>query len=263
VLLDPGEWQWDVGVIYAFVHHDFPIVVLDNWGNVVNVVEGRTRNRELFVPLGARYGLNRRTQLFVFMPVGWANSELSFPGFDDFDNDGPIGDVTFGSTFLLSSNECRNVTFTIAGTAPTGGDPFDDNLLFSAASLGDGFWAASADLTCIRTYDPVVLFTTIGTRQYIEREHENADILPGGEYRWSFGVGFAASSKVTLSSRFSAAYIDETEVNGDRIEGSMQEPMSVRLAATIAQCNRWFEPFVEFGTNDDANITVFGAIYTY
>jgi hypothetical protein len=129
--------------------------------------------------------------------------------------------------------------------------------------LGDGFWGVSGDFLFIRTYDPVVLFTSLGTRHSFEREHLGNDIMPGAEWRGSMGVGLSVSPKVTLSARFAAAYVEETEINDDRVEGTIQEPMSVRLAATIAQCNRWFEPFVEFGTNDDANTTVFGAIYTY
>ncbi len=263
VLLEPGQWQWDVGLIYVNQQNNLPIVFVDGAGNVTDVQEGQIRTRQLFIPFGARYGLNRRTQLFFELPIGWANSELSTFGSDEFDHDGPIGDITLGFTHLLASNDCRDVVFTLAATAPTGGDPYDDDLAFPAASLGQGFWALSGDLTCIRTYDPVVVFTSIGSRFYFERNHLGNDIQLGNEYRWSMGFGLAVSPKVTLSTRFAAAYIEETEIDDERIPGTIQEPMSIRFAATIAQCNRWFEPFVEFGTNDDSNATVFGVIYTY
>ena len=41
-----------------------------------------------------------RLQLFTNVPFGWANSERSIAGLDDFSNRGGIGDVRFGGNFL-------------------------------------------------------------------------------------------------------------------------------------------------------------------
>ncbi len=264
VLLDPGEWQFDIGLVYSYQQNDIPVALLDAMGDIASVIEGQIRQRELFIPFAARYGLSERTQLFIDVPVGWANTELSWNGSDEFDNDGGFGDITFGASFLAATDECRDVVFTFGVTAPTGDDPFGvTGTALPTATLGEGFWVFSGELLFIQTYDPVVLFTSIGTQQSVQREFNDLEILPGGEYFWTFGVGLAVSPRVTLSTRFIAGYVSETTIDSERVPGTIQEPMAVRMAATIAQKDYFVEPFVQFGTTDDANDSVFGVVWTY
>lgn len=264
VLLKPGDWQVDIGLVYSYQQNDVPLALLDGGGNISDVVEAQVRQRELFIPFAFRYGWTKKTQLFINVPVGWANTELDFVGSDETENDGGVGDITFGFTHLCRSDECRDIVFTFATTAPTGDSPFGPAATtLPTAALGDGFWSFFGELLCIQTYDPVVVFTSIGTQQSIEREIFGDNILPGGEYFWTFGTGFAVNPRVTLSTRFIAEYISDTYINGDRVPGTAQEPMSIRLAATIAHPDYFVEPFVQFGTNDDAVDTLFGVVWTY
>jgi hypothetical protein len=263
-LLQPGEWQVDIGLVYSFQQNDIPIAVLDGMGDITDVVEGQIRERELFIPFAFRLGATERIQLFLNAPVGWANTELSFVGSDEFENDGGVGDITFGASFLVITNDCRDVVFTFATTAPTGDNPFPAVATgLPVAALGEGFWSFFGELLCIQTYDPVVLFTSIGTQQSVQREFFGAEILPGGEYFWTFGAGLSVNPRLTLSSRFIAQYTSETTIDGDRVPGTIQEPMAIRMAATIAQPDYFVEPFVQFGTNDDAVDTLFGAVWTF
>jgi len=58
-------------------------------------------------------------------------------------------------------------------------------------------------------------------------------------------------------------YQSRLQVNGQGIEGSSQEPISLQLAATIARpCDR-HRPFVAFGMTEDAAAVNFGITYTY
>ena len=264
VLLKPGEFQFDYGVTYSKFDVTLPVLVNAGPG-VVTVEHAELRLREMRVPLEVRYGLARRVQLFLNVPFGWVNSELSFVGFDEFENDGGLGDIVFGGTFLLreGDGEKSDAILTLATVAPTGDDPFTPvGLSPSSPTLGGGTWSLSSNLLLVRNYDPVVLFYGAGTRQHFLSKFEGVNFRPGGEYNYQFGVGFAVNSQVTLSTRFNGAYISELRIDGQRIRGSIQEPMTLGLAMTISKCKKLIEPFVDFGLTDDATDARVGIIWT-
>ncbi len=115
----------------------------------------------------------------------------------------------------------------------------------------------------IDNYDPIVIFYGIGYRHQFEREFLGIDVDPGEEIRAQLGVGFAVNSQVTLSTRFAAAFITRTQYDGQSVDGSYSEPMSVRFAATVLRCQKLIEPFVEIGATDDATASRFGIVWTY
>lgn len=262
VLLKPCQWQVDVGLSYVLFEDDLPVVILDG-GEVSAVVQGKVKERRLFVPLAVRYGWSKRTQLFCDVPLGWADTELSLTGTDEFDDHGGIGDIVSGATFLLRQCNNEDIVLTVAATFPTGGDPYDNNQVFQGAALGEGFWALSADVLCIKTIDPVAFFYGVGTRHSFAHDYLGSEIKPGGEYRYQLGVGLAINPRVTLSTRFAGSYVSDLRVNDNRVAGTLQEPMSIRMAATISQRCNFVEPFVEFGLTDDAAASYFGIVWTY
>jgi hypothetical protein len=77
------------------------------------------------------------------------------------------------------------------------------------------------------------------------------------------GVGFALNPKVTLSTRFNVSYFTTTQIDYQDFEGTFSEPMSLRFAATVANCGRIIEPFAEIGVTDDAPDGRFGITWTY
>jgi hypothetical protein len=263
VLLSPGEYQFDYGFTYTKFDTDFPIFVTDGMG--VAVADAEFRIREFQVPLEIRYGLARRVQLFLNVPFGWANTEFTFPSFEEFENDGGLGDISFGGTFLLREH-CQgkpDAILTFASSAPTGNDPFSPaGASPSAPSLGNGSWSLASNLLFVQNYDPIVVFYGFGTRQYFETEIRGIDFQPGGEYNYQMGVGFGVNSNVTFSTRFNGAYITEAELAGERIRGTISEPMTVTLAMTIAKCQKLIEPFVDIGLTDDASDARIGITWT-
>lgn len=264
VLLKPGDFQFDYGFAYTKFDVTTPVIISTLSGNVVEHAD--VRLRELRVPFEVRYGLARRVQLFLNVPFGWVNSELSFPGFDNFKNDGGIGDVVFGGSFLLRENDPCNkpdAILTFGAVAPTGSDPFVAAAVNTAApSLGNGVWSLASNLLFIKNYDPVVVFYGAGTRQSFDRDFNGQEIRLGGEYNYQFGVGFGVNSRVTFSTRFNGAYITETRIDGQRLPGTIQEPMTLGLAMTISKNKKLIEPFVDFGITDDASDARFGITWT-
>lgn len=265
VLLEPGELQIDYGAIYSLIENDFPSVVSTMSGDVV--LESTLKQRQLFVPLEFRLGVTPRLQLFANIPIGWSNTEFAIAGALDADeSDGGLGDITLGSTFLLfdGKGQTTDVVFTGALTLPTSDSPFVlGRTGFGQPSLGDNFYGLSGDLLWINNYDPLVIFYGVGLRHQFEKQVAGMEVDPGNEARVQLGVGFAVNSTVTLSTRFAASFITRTQFDGVSLEGSYAEPMSIRCAATVLRDCDIVEPFVEFGTTDDAASTSFGVVYTY
>ena len=208
-------------------------------------------------------------QGFIQVPVGWANVQAAINNFDEYESDGGVGDIGFGLTAQLRDayKDCPYIIGTVAGLAPTGGDPFGvfGAISPNAPSLGNGFWAISGNLLWVQTrYDPVVLFYGFGARYQFEREYFGIEFQPGTEFNYTLGTGFAVNERVTLSTQFFGSYIEELKANGERVEGTIQEPMNLRLAATLAKpCNRIVEPFITFGLTDDSISSNFGITWTY
>ena len=264
VLLDPGQFQFDYGVTYTKFDLPVPVVLSTPSGNVVELAQFRAR--EMRLPFEIRYGLARRVQLFVNVPFGWANTEFSLSGLEAFENDGGIGDVIFGGSFLLRDNDpCDkpDMILTLAASAPTGKSPFQAIGTSTAVpTLGSGAWSLASNLLWIKNYDPVTVFYGLGTRQHFDADFNGQDLRRGGEYNYQFGVGFGVNSKVTFSTRFNGAYLTETRLDGQRIPGTIQEPMALSMAMTIAKNKKLIEPFVDFGLTDDASDVRIGITWT-
>ena len=267
VLLKPGQTQYDVGLTYTFSENQFPFLFSEG-GVVTDVDKANFRLRSLEVPFEMRCGLAKRVQMFVGSSVGWSNAEFSVFDVEDYQNDGGLGDVYGGLTIQFrDATACSPYLIGTGGfTAPTGGDPFStaDGLSPAGPSLGNGFWTIFGNLLWIRSYDPVTVFYGFGAKHSFEHEYIGLNFEPGNEFNYAFGVGFAVNERLTLSTRFRGAWIDNLEVEGQRIAGSSLEPMSIRMAATLAQQkNRIVEPFVEFGITEDATTANFGMIWTF
>jgi hypothetical protein len=158
----------------------------------------------------------------------------------------------------------------LAFSAPTGESTFATSLFTPGEALGEGFWTLTAGLNFIQTYDPIVIFYGAGYRHRFENTVDGLEVDPGKQIWYRFGLGFAVNSKVTLSASFQGSYITEDYVNGNRLVGSIREPMNVRLAATFSHDKRrcgpskvqLTEPFVNFGVTEDAIDALFGISFT-
>ena len=264
VLLKPGQFQYDYGMTYSKFDLTLPVLV-STGPSTVTVEHAEFRIREMKIPLEVRYGLARRIQLFLNVPFGWANTELTFPGFEEFENGGGLGDIIFGGSFLLreGDREKPDTILSLASVAPTGKDPFTPTGLSpTSPTLGGGTWSIASNLLFIRSYDPVVVFYGVGTRQHFLSKFEGVSFRPGGEYNYQFGIGFAVNNRVTFSTRFNGAYVSEIRLAGQRVQGTIQEPMTLGLAMTVSKDKKLVEPFIDFGLTDDASDARFGITWT-
>jgi len=266
VLLAPGAWQFDTGAAYAHFSNDFPVPVFDpNTGQVTDVVEGLLRRRLFYTPLAVRYGWSKNVQLFATMPMGFSNSQVSTFGTSDSTTVGGSGDLTAGASFhlLKAESDLPDVIASMNFTAPTGAFSSPIFGLVPGSTLGQGFWAMSASLVCINRYDPIIVFYGGGYRHLFERPFDGLLFAPREQIFYQMGVGFSVNDRVTLSTAFQGFYITDVRANNVTVPGSNLEPLTVRMAATIARRCKILEPFVQFGLTDSAPQANFGIIITY
>ena len=265
VLLEPGKWQFDVGVTYGITEDNIPVAITDAGGTVIGVVGGRLRQRLMLAPLEIRWGFCPRVQLFASVPFGWSNTELSYSTVDDFSNVGGIADINTGASVLLreGTGYGADIIGTLGLTFPTGNDSFPLLGFTPNSRLGEGFFATSLDFLFVHTFDPVVVFYGLGYRHRFDDKFMGNNVDPGGQFVYQLGMGFAVNEWITLSGSFLGMSISEDRVNGQVVEGSLMEPLRLRFSATISAPNKIIEPFAEIGMTEDAPSARFGVLCTY
>jgi hypothetical protein len=263
-LLKKGDIQFDIGVAYTLYEFNFPAVDATS-----TLVRGDLRRRTLIAPLAMRYGLNKKTQLFLNVPVGWRNTELATSPFttsspvDESSSYGGFGDVTLGFTRLLRSGtkSLPDVVFTLSGGLGTG----EKSVLSNATQggLGSGFGSLGGQLTFIHTYDPFVVYWGGGYNHYFAGHIEGIPVQLGDQFSYQLGTGFAINDRVTLSSGLIGAYILGTEVNDRLIKNTQQEPLRFRSAVTLLRNKKIIEPFVEIGLTQTSPAFRTGVTWTF
>lgn len=255
-LLSRGDWQFDYGLVYAFQEFDFP----DLAG--ANLVRTDTRRRAWFTPLAVRYGFSDDVQLFMNLPIGWSQTEVANPLADQTRSRAGIGDLSFGATLLLQRNAStgRSTIATVRASAPTG-DALNP-LVLDSTGLGNGAWRLGGDLLWVQPLDPVILFYGLGYTHTFDDHFGDVRVRLGYEATYTFGLGFAANERVTLSTALLGSYVGETKANGEQLANTDLEPIRIRLASTIAHRCRLVEPFVNFGITETAPSVELGVIWT-
>ena len=273
VLLEPGEYQLEFGLAYT----------LSNSTNTLSLQQGgaifagdvvRT-NRLIISTIDVRLGITPDWQGSVVLPFGWSSGQLVFAGADEYSSTGGIGDINVSLTRLLQEGDMESATImaNFSCSAPTGQSNFASSVAVPGASLGQGFWTATAGITMVRVFDPLVLFGGFGYQHRFDTEiAPNVTLTPGVLASYRFGVGYAINSKITLNGSFSGAYLTEIHINNRRSAGSAREPLQLRLAMTIANREpnsprngkaRTIEPYLTIGLTDVAPDVQMGIGWSY
>lgn len=278
VLLQPGQMQFDYGVRYVF--RDFSAADL--------LFPFTRRNRQLYSPFAVRYGLAPRVQLYANLPLGFAIGERNdlataggpvggvfVPGIlGDDSHTGIFGlaDTSAGVTYLIQKGQCDepDIIGSLGFVAPTGHHAFEDiadPLRAKPTPIsGSGFWAVNTNVTFIKTYDPAVIYGSLGYTHLFARRFGNAlngaFVIPGESFSYGLGLGFAINDRITLSSSFSGTVQTQTSIDLVRtlpgvgtqqtFTGVHVETMQIRhaLTCTVSPC-QIVEPFVIFGLTRD------------
>lgn len=270
VLMTPGDYQWEIGISYARNLNQSPVGQFIEDSAIVGNL--RRVNRVLQMPLELRVGLTKDFQGSVSLPIGWANQEVSVSGADLTDGTFGIGDLTLGLTRLIRQGDLTepNVLGFFSLSIPTGQAALATSLEDPAVALGRGIYSMTVGMTVTKTIDPLVFFYGGGYQHNFEaRFAEFGRLNPGNGAFYRLGVGYAVNSSVSLSTAFTGAFLENSELDDRRLGGTSREPLSLRIAATVvtkkksARKARTVEPFVNLGLNDDATDTILGVTWTY
>jgi hypothetical protein len=246
--------------------------------------------------LTARYGLSDRWSLEIDVPFVYRKSNYISAGaggasssFSEVSvNASGIGDVS-GAAFYHITQESSKWPDIVAnvriksdsGRSPFGiklvqPDPNNNNLSVpDTLPTGNGIWSATVGLSALRTYDPVVLFGSIGYTysrptafddiSAVQNQIQPAKILLGGSYQFSAGMALALNDRTSMSLAYSTAFSSATKTQlagqaAQTVAGSTSHSsvLSVGMGYVLSD-NYTVNGVLNIGLTPDAPNYVFGA----
>jgi len=248
VTVTPGSWQLDTSLDYARIPY-------------AASAGGKSTLRTTTFDNTLRLGITDRLQVFGGIPLAYASRETTdASGYHD-DTVTGIGDVNFGLSTVVSRESASfpGTVFTLAATLPTGESPYDGDQLYGAYT-GSGHTSVRGQFDFVRSSDPIVLYWGVGYEYFDSASGWGYDIEPGSAIRYRFGLGFSVNRDASIVAEMLGAYQFETAVDGDTVDGSASEPVSVKIGVTtrLAQ-NLYIEPAIIFGVTDDAPDMIVGS----
>ena len=259
VLLKPGTFEVEWGIRYTLQETDFVTLLPDT-----SLVPENLDVRTVLGTLTVRYGLSERWQPYITVPVGASMYERANELIEYTDQHYGLGDIVVGTNFLVrdGKDECADIIFGLSVIAPTG-LPAIGLLDQNVASLGSGFTTINTSLTAVQTFDPLVLFGTIGYDHQFSRNFNGLSVQPGEQFNYAFGVGFAVNDNITLSAQYQSIFQLDFSVNGVQLPNSSLESSMMRYSV-IRQIGK--QAFVELylldGLTSDAPRTSVGILST-
>ncbi|WP_254512668.1 transporter [Anatilimnocola floriformis] len=260
VLLKPGTWEVEWGLRYALQENAFLSVLPDS-----SIVPEFTDARQILGTLSIRYGLAERWQPYLTLPAGASFYERSNSAGDDVDDVYGVGDILLGVNYLWrdGKNECADIITNFSVSAPTGPAAIG-GLTTNQAALGSGFCTLSFNTTVVRTYDPVVLFASLGYSHQFASEFQNINVQPGELFNGSFGLGFAVNDDITLSTQLQTVVQLDFGILGKRVPDTGLESSLLRHSIVHRLCEKQFvEFFLIHGITDDAPRMSVGVLRTH
>ena len=215
LLLTPGLLEVETRVSYIRQEDSAPVFVPS--GDDVFVGETELNTDNWIADLQLRLGLPWESQMEIGVPYRWRRVEpvrtVNFTPVDSSSDSGSgLGDLRIGFAKTLAREELwgPDLVGRITWDTDTGKD--SDN----GIPLGGGYNELRGSMTAIKRQDPVAF---VGELSY-EHTFEDNDIQPGSILSSLLGGNIALSPETALSLFFVAAYQDETEINGKKVDGS-------------------------------------------
>lgn len=241
-----------------------------------------------------RYGLTDRLSLeanvpyvfrdtrFVSGGAGGAASSLS----EVHVHSRGIGDVSAAAFYQLVKESARrpDVVASLRLRAPTGREPFglkiipsdpDNTNLNVPAELptGTGVWSATANVSVLRTYDPVILFGNLGYTYHRTQGFDDispvvgtvtpADVSLGHILQFSGGLAIALNDRAAVSFSVASAMQAATHIQAPgqplaRVPGSSSNSSTLNIGASYVLPSGWsFNGQAAAGLTPDAPNLVF------
>jgi len=249
LLLPPGVIEIEPSLIYARQEDTAPGFVMSGVGVTASELERNVN--DLAADFALRLGLPWDSQLEIGIPYRWRNIEsVTKVGFVPTDSSNESGNgwgdlrVGLAKTLIHEGQSHPDVVGRLTWNTDSG-DIQDNNI-----ALGDGFEQLRASLSAIKRQDPIAF---VGGLSY-EHVFEKDNLQPGPTVAANIGGFIALSPETSLSLAFYAAYQDETEVSGVKIDGSDRTLASLAVGGSVLLApGTLLNLSVGIGLTDDAD----------
>lgn len=250
LLLEPGQLEVEPSLSWQRAENAGPIFFLGPGGVVTGVGAQKVRRDLYQAELALRLGLPYDSQVEFSIPYNYVDqdvvSELGLVPVDQRSASGnALGDISIGVAKTLLREQGwvpdligRLVWDTSSGERKDGG-----------VAMPGGFDDLRAELVALKRNDPLV-FVLGGSYQY---SFEKSNLKPGQQVGLNFGTILATSPSTSLRAVFETTWGGETEIGGDRLDGSDFVSASLNLGASIVLAPRLlFDIKGTFGLTEDA-----------
>ncbi len=225
--------------------------------------------------LTGRYGLSDRISLEASVPYVWRDTRSVSAGAGGASTavsevelrSSGIGDASVAAYYQLVKESARSpdLVTSLRVRGPTGSDPFglkliqadegNDNLnVPEALPTGTGLWSVTANISALRTYDPVILFANVGYTVYRDEDFDDispvldqvspAEVSLGHSIQLSAGLAIALNDRSAVSFSVASAFSAATHTTSPgqeeiRIPGSSSNSTALNIGATYALPSGW------------------------
>ena len=244
LLLAAGIVEVTPSFTYTYNEFEFPSVV----GGALGSTEVE---RSIFeTALDFRLGLPWDSQVELGLPYRWVDQEIrenigGVPQQANSETGHGLGDFTVGlaKTLVREGDYWPDVVARAEWDTGTG-DKVDNGV-----ALGGGFQSLGGTLSLLKRQDPLAFFGSAGYRTFFESD----DVDPGDAISASLGVALAVSPESSLSASVANQFFSETEVGGNKVDGSDFTSSVLNLeASTILGPSTLLSVFTGIGITDDA-----------
>ncbi|WP_160279958.1 transporter [Novilysobacter arseniciresistens] len=235
----------------------------------------QTKASVMTLDVSGRYGLTDRFSIegsipwvqrdtrFVSGGAGGASTEISEVQLSS----SGIGDVSVAAYYqwVKESSRWPDIVTSLRVRAPTGRHPFglklimadeDNNNLNIPEDLptGTGLWSATANISALRTYDPVILFGNLGYTVYRPEKFDDispvldqvspAEVSLGNTIQLSAGMAIALNDRSAISFSVASAFSAATHTTAPgkeemRVPGSSSNSSTFNVGGTYALPSGW------------------------
>jgi hypothetical protein len=248
LLLPLGVLEIEPSLAYTRAENQAPNFFTDNSGTFIATEKLRRNIYDADVQL--RIGTWFDSQIELRVPYRYVDQsqvrELGFTPTEEQNQHGSaLGDIRIGlaKTLVREGPWWPDLVGRLSWDSDTG-DTTDNDV-----ALGGGFNQIIAELSAVKRQDPLAF---VGAFSY-EKPFEKDDIKPGQQFRLALGVAMAASPETSLRFVLDQAFVDDLEVNNQKIDGSNQVVGTLTIgASSIVGRGTFLDVSGDVGLTDDA-----------
>jgi hypothetical protein len=216
------KWSLEVAPSVSYSHSQTQgLVLVDTPEGISTVSDQRQRNDGGEARMAVRLGLPWRSQIEVRLPFDWKRQDSALgDGTNVFNSQKNLGDVEveFSHQFLIEKGWRPDLVGAVSWRFPTGQDPF--RVPVANLASGGGVSTFTGRLTALKSFDPLVVFSTLAYSGNLGRQERFGTVLPGNVLDWQMGAILAVNPGTSVSFAFVQDFKGHTRVGGVPIAGS-------------------------------------------